>query len=469
MKIRLPRIIRKTLSIRLSLMVVVAMGILLTASLVVMLHYSRKAVKEEALQKASQTLEGTVQRIDNILLSVEQAAGNIYFNLLPHLGDAEKRKLYMKQLIASNPYIVDCLIAFKTDSIYANQPWFVNSMASGIPGWQDPAASKIAKHPIITFCLPIPGIDGQPIGVMAVDASLSLLSQIVLEAKPSANSYSTLLAGDGSFIVHPDSSKLFHQTIFSLYEDAKDPSVKEAAQAMVSGETGYRPFRKDGTDYYVFYKPFQRAAVTGRSMEKLDWSAGIIYPEDDIFGDYNKLLYYVLIIAFVGLLLLFILCRGLTHHQLKPLLMLTRSAQHIAKGHYDEKIPDTQRQDEIGRLQENFQQMQQSLSAQMSELDSLKATLEERGESLHAAYDRIQRADRMKTAFLHNMTIKMVGPANAISMDVNLLCNYSQEIGPMKADNLADDVQKNGEGIAELLSNLINISDKEMGKEVDHD
>ena len=75
----------------------------------------------------------------------------------------------------------------------------------------------------------------------------------------------------------------------------------------------------------------------------------------------------------------------------------------------------------------------------------------------------------MKTAFLHNMTIKMVGPANAISMDVNLLCNYSQEIGPMKADNLADDVQKNGEGIAELLSNLINISDKEIGKEADHD
>ena len=447
------------------------MAILLMASLAVMLYYSRKTVKEEALQMASHTLESTVQRIDNILLSVEQASGNIYFNLLPHLGDPEMRKLYAQQLVASNPYIVDCVIAFTTDSSYTNQPWFTKSMASGMPGWQDPKTSKESrgKQPTITFTLPITAFDGQPLGVMGVDVSLSLLSQIVLEAKPSANSYSTLLAGDGSFIVHPDSSKLFHQTIFSLYEDAKDPSVKEAAQAMVSGETGYRPFRKDGTDYYVFYKPFQRAAVTGRSMEKLDWSAGIIYPEDDIFGDYNKLLYYVLIIAFVGLLLLFILCRGLTHHQLKPLLMLTRSAQHIAKGHYDEKIPDTQRQDEIGRLQENFQQMQQSLSAQMSELDSLNATLDERGKDLQAAYDRIKRADRMKTAFLHNMTIKMVGPANAISMDVNLLCNYSQEIGPMKADNLADDVQKNGEGIAELLSNLINISDKEMGKEADHD
>jgi len=452
-------------------MVVFAMAILLMASLAVMLYYSRKTVKEEALQMASHTLESTVQRIDNILLSVEQASGNIYFNLLPHLGDPEMRKLYAQQLVASNPYIVDCVIAFTTDSSYTNQPWFTKSMASGMPGWQDPKTSKESrgKQPTITFTLPITAFDGQPLGVMGVDVSLSLLSQIVLAAKPSANSYCTLLTGDGSFIVYPDSSKLFHQTVFSLYEGVEDSSAKEAAEAMISGETGYRPFRKDGTDYYVFYKPFQRAAVTGRSMEKLDWSAGIIYPEDDIFGDYNKLLYYVLIIAFVGMLLLFILCRGLTHHQLKPLLMLTRSAQHIAEGHYDEKIPDTQRQDEIGRLQENFQQMQQSLSAQMSELDSLNATLDERGKDLQAAYDRIKRADRMKTAFLHNMTIKMVGPANAISMDVNLLCNYSQEIGPMKADNLADDVQKNGEGIAELLSNLINISDKEMGKEADHD
>ena len=49
MKIRLPRIIRKTLSIRLSLMVVVAMGILLTASLVVMLHYSRSEEGRSAM------------------------------------------------------------------------------------------------------------------------------------------------------------------------------------------------------------------------------------------------------------------------------------------------------------------------------------------------------------------------------------------------------------------------------------
>ena len=62
----------KTLSIRISIMVVLAIAALLTAALFVMFRYSRKAVKEEAVQKAGFTLDATLQQIDNILLNVEQ-------------------------------------------------------------------------------------------------------------------------------------------------------------------------------------------------------------------------------------------------------------------------------------------------------------------------------------------------------------------------------------------------------------
>ena len=47
--LRLSKIINKTLSVRLSLIVVLSMAILLMASLMVMLFFSRKAVKEEML------------------------------------------------------------------------------------------------------------------------------------------------------------------------------------------------------------------------------------------------------------------------------------------------------------------------------------------------------------------------------------------------------------------------------------
>ena len=89
------------------------MAILLMASLVVMLYYSRKVLKDEAIQKATQTLAGTVQCVDNILLSVEQAAGNVYFTIPPHLNNQEKLREYSRRLVETNPYVVGCAIAMK--------------------------------------------------------------------------------------------------------------------------------------------------------------------------------------------------------------------------------------------------------------------------------------------------------------------------------------------------------------------
>ena len=512
--IRLPKIINKTLSVRLSLMVVSAMALLLMASMIVMLYYSRKAVKEEALQKASQALEATVQNIDNILLSVEQTAGNFYFSLQPYIHQPDMMHTYALELVESNPYVVGCAIAMKpgyykdgelfmayyhhsttsanlpivqsetfANRPYTEQPWYTVPMDSYKPGWINPlgdnwqtdemTAVHIAsgQDPIITFSLPIPGDDGKPAGVLGVDVSLDLLSRIILLVKPSPNSYCTLLDSIGSYIVHPDGDRLIRQTAFAISNIHSDPSVREAAEAMVSGQTGYKPFRMNGIDYYVFYKPFTRASIPGRSMEELGWSAGIIFPEEDIFGDYHNLTYYVLAIAVIGMLLLFLLCRVIIHRQLKPLLMLTATAQRIAKGKYDEPIGSgsngssiRQRvgslagMDEIDRLQDNFQKMQQSLAVQIGELEQLTATLKERNEGLRVAYNEAQKADRMKTAFLHNMTNQMVKPAESINSDVDALCN---DPDAATRSQLADNIQVNGKTITELLNNLIKISDEQ--------
>ena len=74
----LHNILQGRLSFRLSLRVVAAVGVLLVASMLVMLHYSRKSIREETLYKAVHTLDATVMHIDNILLSVEQTTGNIF-------------------------------------------------------------------------------------------------------------------------------------------------------------------------------------------------------------------------------------------------------------------------------------------------------------------------------------------------------------------------------------------------------
>lgn len=490
--LRLTKFVARTLSFRLSLMVLVALAILLMVALFIMFGYSRKAVREEALLKAEQTLETTVQRIDNILLDVEQAAGNVYCKMLFHLKEPNMIDTLCLKLVEREPYIAGCVIAYepgffknrpegfmvyyhrsanengvgegivhRTDTLgtlpYYEQNWYVNSIKARAPFWTDPWEDS-QQQSYTSFCLPIYA-DGKKAGALVVDVTLASLSNIVLETKVSPNSFCTLLGKDGRYIVHPDSSKLNENVIEIAKKDA-DPSVLEAAQAMLAGEIGNKYVRLRGEDCYVFYKPFERNAVAGRSMEKLGWSAGIIYPADDIFGDYRRLHYVVLIIAGVGLLLLLLLCQTFIHRQLLPLRMLSKSAQRIAEGHHDETIPESQQQDEVGRLQNHFQQMQQSLSVHVSEMKQLSDMLQERGEVLRATYEQAQVADHMKTQFLYNMSNQMMSPVKSIYSDVMTISGSYDKLTDEDCNKLADDIQQKGDKITGLLNQLIAESEK---------
>lgn len=499
---RLTKFIAKTLSVRLSLMIVFSIAMLLMAMLFVMFHYSRKSIKEEALQKVSQALEGTVQHIDNILLSVEQATGNMYWPLLEHLNQPERMYTYSRQLVETNPYIIGCAIAFKPyyykdreyfmayyhrqdindptspivqNDSYGNRPyneqvWYTVPVETGKPYWTDPLREEGKKdEPITSFCLPIYGAEGKRVGVLAVDVSLHVLSDIVLATKPSPNSYCTLLGRDGSYIVHPDSSKLHQQTIYDQLNSDSSPEAISAAKEMLSGKTDYKAFTLGGQDYYVFYQPFKRMAVQGRSMEELSWSVGIVYPQDDIFGDNTRLLYYVLAIAITGLLLLLVLCLWFTHRQLKPLRLLTRSAHRIAEGHYDEPIPDSDQHDEIGMLQNHFKSMQQSLAEHISELDQLTANLQQQGQVLSTAYEQAKEADRMKTAFLHNMTDQMLVPIADMKKDVAILCDQLTVLEQEEFNSVVDDIQQQGKVVTVLLNNLLKVSQDTPKTETAHE
>ena len=497
MMLQLPKIIKKTLSIRISMMVVTAMAILLMATLFVMQHYSGKAIREEALNKAMQTLRATGQQVDNILLSVEQAAGNTYLNMMPDLDKPDMMYKYCRELVRSNPYVAGCTIAFKENyypghryfmayvhhgdsagieyahsrlvdsdtfgnTPYTEQVWFTDPMTTGKAKWQNPLVGlKCDLAPIITFSLPIPGKDGNRVGVLAIDVSLHLLSEIIEAGKISEHSYCTLLDRDGSYIIHHDDNKLLRQTNLMQLEK----TAMEAASEMLSGHTGYAPFYMDGNKYYIFYMPFEREKLTGRTNEKLGWSLGIVYPESVIFGDYNLLPYYVLTIAIVGLLLMFLIYRYVIHRQLLPLQMLSEKAQRIAEGNYNETIPKTWHRDEIGRLQLSFQQMQQSLANYIGELEGLKTTLNQRGEKLQAAYKEAHKADRLKMAFMHNMTNQMLAPSEALTKDAKALCDKPTD--PKEIIRLTDDIQQKGNAIAELVENLINRSDEEIRKEAE--
>ena len=466
-------------SIKLNTLVVLEVVILLLVSLGGLFYYTRKALVEEAKKDAEQRLEGTVQQVDNILLSIEQMAGNFYYEIIEHLDQPERMSTYARRLVENNPNVTGCVIAFEPNYFpghelfmtyvhrkkynspeliasdkavnvpYTKQNWFTETMRTGRPAWLDPGQNQnYTIDPVISFCLPIRDHSSECVGVLAVGLSVTLLSQIVLDVAPTPHSYSVLLAEDGTYIVNPDREKLRGQ---------KTP-IK------IDDKSGEVSFEQDGERWYAFYKPFVRNNVPGRSMETLNWEIATVYPKSDIFGEYNHLVVHVLGIAFIGLLVFYILCRMVIRKQVKPLAYLTVSAERIAEGHYEEPIPDTNRNDEVGIFQQHFQQMQKALAADVSKKQQLQAALNERREQLQKTHRQIQEDDQVKAIFLHNVTNRMMAPAESVMNSVTKLCDNYQTITPQEADQEIDNIKQQGEIILALLSHKF-----EAGKEASHE
>lgn len=489
--------------LRLNVQVVCEALLVLAVTLGILAYFSHKALHEEAVLDAEQTLEGTVQSIDNVLLGVEQSTGNIYYDLLEHLDDPDRMYTYSRELVASDPDIAGCAIAFKpgyypgknlfmayvrrktspngnqseletletfAERPYTEQAWYSEPMTTGYVGWIDPLKGiNTESEPLVTFCLPFGDKTGQRVGVIAVDVSINRLSKIVLAAKPSEHAYCVLLARNGSYIVHPDKEKLSNPDMYSQKEHGVDVTELEAAKAMLSGESGIREFRRGNDNWYVFFKPFERVNWEGRSSAELGWSVGVVYPEDDIFSIHDILLYLVLGIAVIGILLFFLLCSWMLRSKLQPLRQLSKSAQTIANGKYNEMMPYTERNDEIGLLQNRFEQMQLSLQSKVDELKNETTRLHQHGDMLRVAYDKTLETDDMKSSFLNYMTNQMASSAESIDNSVTTLCNSYHDISQQEVGRQVDNIQRKGQTIVELLNYISHYAETNTGKEADHD
>ena len=174
-------------------------------------------------------------------------------------------------------------------------------------------------------------------------------------------------------------------------------------------------------------------------------------------------------IGFSGLLLLFVLCWLILSLRLRQVRMLTDKVQHIVKGHYEEPIPRTKGRDEIGRLQRKFIKMRRAVAEEIAELEDLTKSIQQQGRELKRAYKDAKKADKMKSAFMHNMTDQMVAPAQTIDKDVVSLCDHGKDGGKQDVAQLVNDIQQQGNTITQVLNQVLNLSEEEMRKEVDHD
>ena len=388
--------IRRKLSVRVSLWVVFFAAIIFNVALAFFFYQAREAVRQEAISHATQILDKTSLRVEGILNRVEVASHMTKWLVERHPDKADSMFVYSRGMLRNNPDFYNCSIAFEPhyfkdkgryfsaytkyvgDTIrtiqggsdlyqYFFADWYLMPQLLNKPCWTEPYmdldVATNTSEMVTSYCQTLSDHDGRFIGVINTSLSITWLSHTISTVKPYPHSYSIMIGRGGTYFVHPDTTKITRQTIFTQTMEQADTALSALGYAMTHGQEGMKRMTIGGEASYVFYKPLGK---TGCSM-------AIVCPESDIFGGFDRLRNSVRIIFAVGLLLMLFLFIRIITHELRPLRRLAKEAETIASGHFDAILPDFQRIDEIGQLSHSFAGMQQSLVRYIEELKDTTA------------------------------------------------------------------------------------------------
>lgn len=274
---------------------------------------------------------------------------------------------------------------------------------------------------------------------------LKSLSQIITPIASYPHSSSIMIGRDGTYLIHPDTTKLIRQTIFSDPDPKAKEDVIPLGEAMIAGKSGMQQLVVDGQDAFVFYRP----------IGQYGWSMAIVCPEADVFDGYNQLLRKVWTVIVVGLLVILLFCFQTVRRAVVPLKMLERQSRHIADGHLDDILPQTTRSDSIGQLQNSFVEMQQSLVKYVNDIQQVNKDMEQRNQELARANERVIEANEKTTAFVQDMMHQIRTPLNIISGFMQVLDENIHDLPDDETKNIISMMQDNSRKISRIARLLV--------------
>jgi signal transduction histidine kinase len=260
----------------------------------------------------------------------------------------------------------------------------------------------------------------------------------------------------GHYIVHPDSTMLFTHTIFDNADPRRQSDIIALGHEMTKGKEGHMTVNINGSECLVCYQP-----VSGTQ-----WSLAVVCPDSDVLAGYHRFTYIVIPLFVVGLLIILLLTYRAVTQTIRPLNKLLDKTQSIAEGNMEVVIRQSQREDAIGRLQNSFATMLQSLKKHMDDIRTTSEQTRQRNEELADATLLAQEAERQKTAFIQNVSHQIRTPLNIITGFAQVISNQQWGIPEEERKNIIDMMDHNSKLLTRMVLMLFDSSDSGLSEEL---
>ena len=478
--------IRRSFSAKVIMWVLLLAVPVFLASVGVLFWQSHKLIRAEAVDKASNVLACAMHRINRYLITTKTASHTNAWIVEQSLYP-DSIQAITNRIATTNPYTDGCAIStepgvipqypdgfmsvsFNTkDSIntfiepdhsYFQERWYSIPRTQRKPTWvvfndKNREQETDEDATIAAYTHPLFNKKGKFVGVISIWLSLQHISNIMAEVRPYPHSYYVMIDEKGRYVGHPDSTRLFNQTIFSVADPQHQADLIALGYEMTKGNKGSMSVKINGKKSLVCYMP----------VEGTPWSLAIVCPHSDILRGFYRLTYIVVALLIVGLLLIFINCHKAVTVSLSPLQQLLEKTKAVSNGHLDVDIAHTKRTDVIGGLQNSFATMLESLNYYINSVRTATDQTKRYNRELEHTTQLAVEAQRQKTVFIQNVTHQIRTPLNIIMGFAQILncptddTSLSEELGQDEIKSIASTMTHNSRLLIRMVMMLFDSSE----------
>lgn len=349
--------------------------------------------KKVVIKSGSATLENTILDIEKVLVDVESATESMAWILTGEPLSDEALARLTTEMVRSDTSTIAAAVAYEpfksvnkkdhyhmvtsyipegsdeikattlgsTDYDYHILDWYQIPRLLGKSYWSEPTFDNATSQMVTSYSKPLYNARGEFIGIIKSDVALSWLTEKISSLKPYSSSYTLLVGRNGKYISHFRKESILNETIFSAALASGDTDRLEESKQLMSGQSGVLHFKGEKGHAYAFYGPLKNG-----------WTAVMVCPQRVLFRASRIINITLFIIALLGLIALYLSCRGAISNSMMPITEFTYAASTMAKGNFDTKIPTVDTKDEIRNLHDSLLYLQTSIKEYISEL---RATL----------------------------------------------------------------------------------------------
>ena len=136
--------------------------------------------------------------------------------------------------------------------------WYSECYIQGKARWSAPFFSEEGDI-IIDYSIPLKNAQGEVIGVVAADLSISHLREIVEYIKPYPTSIVMIMQPDLTFVIHPDKGYPMHKSLPVYLKEREIVADSLLLSSLQNGEVGKSILAPKGEEHFFYYDVIDKA------------------------------------------------------------------------------------------------------------------------------------------------------------------------------------------------------------------